>query len=681
MQDISLLYELSLAVGRSLDLEENCAYFLRTLLARKGLSYAAIWLRQEALDPQGSGYLLVRGHPSFRNEAATLPEDHPMVQALPAEGGFSLSPADEAWKACVPASLQQGGVAWVVRLGTLGFLQMHSLARSHPYSPRETNQLRQVLMQLTISLQGSISYRRYQQELAERNRYASELAESHARYRDLFENVYDGILLLDRRGYVVSLNKAARDLLGYPLPAGHAPRLHLMALVPEAEHDLTRAQFAQLQGRGALGRVRRHLRSASGQLIPVEVSATAVFTEEAYDGARLLIRDISEEQAAEERQANLLQRLQENEARTRTILESALDGVIIINEAGAIEEWNAMAQEIFGWERADILGKRLAETIVPHSFRAGHNQGMARYHETRVPRVLNQRIEIEGLHRSGRVFPIELSIVPVHLDTRTYFSAFVRDITQQKAEIARREALLKELAKANEELKDFAYIVSHDLKAPLRAISSLAHWLESDYAEAFDDSGKEQMHLLQGRVQRMQDLIDGILEYSRVGQVNLKPEPVPLGSLIAEVLKNLEVPAHITVDVQQDLPTLLINRTSLYQVFQNLIFNAIRYMDKPVGRIEVGWQPDDAQAGYAQFWVRDNGPGIDPRFHERIFRIFQTLQPRDQLEATGVGLSIVRKLVHLYEGRIWVASQVDQGSTFYLTLPLQGIPIPSQSPS
>ncbi|RMG73450.1 MAG: PAS domain S-box protein [Bacteroidetes bacterium] len=557
---------------------------------------------------------------------------------------------------------------------------MHSLVRSEAYREREANQLRQVLLQLTTSLEGSISHRRYEQELSERIRYAHELDVSHARYRDLYEHVYDAILMVDDQGEVVSLNKAARNLLAVEesSPSSGLHFLDLFSLRPDVKPQ---ERFATLQREGVLSRVRCTLQRRDGQEVEVELSATAIIKAGTYAGARVQLRDITDELAAEQRQAQLLLQLQENEARTRTILESALDGVIIVNEEGLIEEWNAMAQEIFGWARAEILGKSLAETIIPPHFREAHGKGMRRYHQTGVSRVLNQRIEIEGLHQSGRVFPIELSIVPVHLDKRTFFSAFVRDITQQKAEMARREALLSELAQANEELKDFAYIVSHDLKAPLRAISSLAHWIEDDYAEHFDDGGKEQMRLLQGRVQRMQDLIDGILEYSRVGRVNLQPESVPLTALLAEVLEALDVPAHIEVIVPPDLPTLEMNRTSLYQIFQNLIFNAIRYMDKPAGRVELGWKPDDAQTGYGQFWVKDNGPGIDPRFHERIFRIFQTLQPRDKLEATGVGLSIVRKLVHLHQGRIWVESQTHQGSTFFLTLPLQGVPIHSQSRS
>jgi two-component system sensor histidine kinase/response regulator len=226
------------------------------------------------------------------------------------------------------------------------------------------------------------------------------------------------------------------------------------------------------------------------------------------------------------------------------------------------------------------------------------------------------------------------------------------------------EASNRLLQSANRELNDFAYIVSHDLKAPLRGISHLADWLAQDYAHAFDDQGKEMLSLLNNRVKRMDNLINGILEYSRIGRVMSKDEPIDLNTLLRDVLDTLSPPPTIHVEIVHEFPVIVGDKIRIAQVFQNLIGNAIKFMDKPQGEVKIGCV--DAGAHW-QFSVTDNGSGIDPQYHEKIFQIFQTLRPRDEQESTGIGLSIVKKIVEFYSGKVWVESEVGKGSTFFFT--------------
>ena len=228
------------------------------------------------------------------------------------------------------------------------------------------------------------------------------------------------------------------------------------------------------------------------------------------------------------------------------------------------------------------------------------------------------------------------------------------------------KGLLREIESANEELKNFAYVVSHDLKAPLRAISSLADWLSTDYADKFDDAGREQMHLLINRVRRMDGLIDGILLYSRVGRVKETMVAVDLNQLVREVVDLLSPPANITVTVEGHLPTVMTEPTRIQQVFQNLLSNAIKYMDKPEGNIRIACSAEGRQW---KFSVTDNGPGIQQQHFEKIFKLFQTLAPRDRVESSGVGLALVKKIVEMYGGHIWIESTIGEGSTFFFTLP------------
>ena len=230
---------------------------------------------------------------------------------------------------------------------------------------------------------------------------------------------------------------------------------------------------------------------------------------------------------------------------------------------------------------------------------------------------------------------------------------------------------LRRVADINEELTHFAYIVSHDLKAPLRGIKLIAEWLCADYGDRLGDEGRKQLDLLQNRVDRMHNLIEGVLQYSRVGRIKENWTSVDLNRLLPDIVDAIAPPDHVEIVVEGSLPVIECERTRITHVFQNLLTNAVKYMDKPHGRVEVACvERDDAW----QFSVCDNGPGIEEKHFERIFRIFQTLAPRDEFESTGIGLALVKKIVEMYGGGVWVESEVGRGSTFSFTFPKQHRP-------
>lgn len=239
----------------------------------------------------------------------------------------------------------------------------------------------------------------------------------------------------------------------------------------------------------------------------------------------------------------------------------------------------------------------------------------------------------------------------------------INHLQQVKAD---QKQLIADLEAANNELKDFAYIVSHDLKAPLRSIGSLTDWLLSDYASLLDEDGKYYLRLLKRRVSRMHSLIEGILQYARIGRIKDKLIPLPLNNIIAEVIDMLAPPNNISITIQPNLPTIFNDPYRMKQVFQNLLDNAIKYNDKETGIIEITCEAID------DFWcfsVKDNGPGISGRYHQKIFQIFQTLDVKDKTESIGLGLTIVKKIIEQNNGSIWVDSAEGKGATFYFTLP------------
>ncbi|VAW86681.1 hypothetical protein MNBD_GAMMA17-586 [hydrothermal vent metagenome] len=234
-------------------------------------------------------------------------------------------------------------------------------------------------------------------------------------------------------------------------------------------------------------------------------------------------------------------------------------------------------------------------------------------------------------------------------------------VEERTAELAEKAEML---ARSNRELDQFAYVTSHDLKAPLRAIANLSQWIEEDIGEQLNDESRQQMVLLRSRVQRMDALIQGILDYSRVGRVAEESETVEVSALLEEIIDSIDPPPGFTVAVAAGMPVIETQRIRLQQVFANLIGNAIKYREQDDGRVDVS--VEDIGEFY-RFSISDNGPGIAAEHHEKIFGIFQTLQARDKIESTGVGLTLVKKIVEDQGGEISIDSSLGNGAVFHFT--------------
>ncbi|MGE0637343.1 MAG: ATP-binding protein [Bacteroidia bacterium] len=246
------------------------------------------------------------------------------------------------------------------------------------------------------------------------------------------------------------------------------------------------------------------------------------------------------------------------------------------------------------------------------------------------------------------------------IETQIGLEKRVEDRTEELVQIN------KKLKSTNHELESFAYITSHDLKAPLRAIGSLSDWLYADYSDKLDEAGKEQLLLLKKRVSKMHDLIEGILHYSRIGRLDGEKEQIDMQQLIKEITELIQIPSHIKIVIEKKLPVILNYRTNITQLFENLLTNAVKYCDKSEGIIKITC---DDLAGSWRFTVSDNGQGIDKKYHNKIFEIFQTLKTNGEMEGTGIGLTIVKKIVENSGGQIHLNSEPGIGTEFIITLP------------
>jgi PAS domain S-box-containing protein len=358
-----------------------------------------------------------------------------------------------------------------------------------------------------------------------------------------------------------------------------------------------------------------------------------------------------------------------------TLFKAALDEhaiVAITDKLGKITYANDKFCAISKYTRAELLGNN--HRII--------NSG---YHSKEFMRDLWQTIrngkvwqgDIRNRAKDGSIYWVNTTIVPFLDNDGIPFQyiAIRAEITERKLLEEKNAGILKELTDANQELADFAYIVSHDLKAPLRGINSLASWLVEDYSDKLGAEGKQLLDLMIGRTRRLGKLVDGILAYSRAGRNPAASKAIDLNLIVHDTIDLLAPPPHITVEITAPLPQITLEYYKAQQIFQNLISNAIKFMDKPIGRITI---TAAEECSNWHFTVADNGPGIDSRYFKKIFELFETLNNCNETESTGVGLSLVKRIVESHGGAVWVESAVNRGAAFHFTLPF--IQQPAEKP-
>jgi PAS domain S-box-containing protein len=357
----------------------------------------------------------------------------------------------------------------------------------------------------------------------------------------------------------------------------------------------------------------------------------------------------------------LRQRLEE---RFQVFVESAPNAMAMIDAGGQIEMVNAQTEQMFGFTRAELHGQSI-EMLFPERFHALHPGPRSSFLAAPLPGSLGASGDLFGLRCDGSEFPVEIGLNPIETTDGILVLAVIVDISPRRQIEREKDQQRLELERSNADLEEFAYVASHDLKAPLRAIGHLAQWIREDIELTASAETSENLNLLQGRVARLQMLLDGLLAYSRIGRVNSPIENVDIPLLVRDIAVMLSPPVGFVITCEGPMPAIRTHRAPMRVVLENLIANALKHHDRKEGRIVVSMHTAD---GMAEFRVSDDGPGILPRFHERIFVIFQTLVGRDEVEASGIGLAIVKKQVEGHGGRIRLESNPPaRGATFIFT--------------
>ena len=466
---------------------------------------------------------------------------------------------------------------------------------------------------------------------------------------ELFQRSTNMLLIVELEGKVLRSNNRVKELLGK------------VADLSEIFHpdDLPRVQeeMELAVAHGEAGGVQLRVISQEREILPVELTAIRIDR----DHVVIELQEVGD-------LLELRRQLYEAEARYRYLIEDAIDtldsGIILLDKDGRVFWANETTGRLFYIDRDELVGKELRKALAPCRPFFVEPGSFERVTSPNIKGRFTFTLRGRGEERI-------LELVSIPVETEKYKGGWINhyiDIT----EIKRLEASLREKTKSLEEsnlrLEEFNRVVSHELKGPPRRIESFAQILLEEYNEKLDEEGVDCLARIKNQALKMTHLIDDLLALASIGIKEEPLEEVQLPSVVREAVEGLDFMLKgVELKVEEDsFPTVLANKTRMEELFANLISNAVKYNDKAKKTVEIGWEEED---GCYKFHVRDNGIGIEPQYWDKIFELFEVLHPDGGYESTGAGLSICKRIVEEYGGKIWVESEPGRGSTFYFTIP------------
>lgn len=436
------------------------------------------------------------------------------------------------------------------------------------------------------------------------------------------------------------------------------------------------AVLATVRGYGPFAHALMNESLLSLQLFIGLLTLTAHFVASVFGERKSILQKLQVETAMKEAAHH---RADEANARVRATIENAMDCIITINEEGFILDWNPVAEKTTGWNKEEVLGRKLSEILIPSPQRELYEKGLKRYQLSGQSVVLNRRTEMQALHRLGHQFPVEITITPICFGRKKAITAFMRDITERKASEKSLRKNASDLEKLNSDLEQFVSIASHDLKAPVRSLTQYAQLMEEEFGDKIGETGREHLKTIIHKGKQMGKLLDDLLEYSRQGWPQTERQEINLTEILDECIhsdlssviseKNARV-------VYEPLPVLMANKTQIWLLFNNLLSNALKYCspERPP-EITVSYREDETDW---IFEIKDNGIGIDLALQKKIFEPFVRGSGVGDYPGTGLGLSTCKKIIANLGGRIWFTSEKGFGSSFFFSIPRNAHPFPEK---
>lgn len=482
---------------------------------------------------------------------------------------------------------------------------------------------------------------------------SNDLLRSNDWFELIVEGVPSAILIADRRRQIVFANRNTEALFGYRREELIGQCVEM--LVParyRAQHAHDVETFLTAPTARSMGAGRDLFGVCkNGREVPIEIGLNPVETPEGLLTLASII-DISERRRAESAQQEMA-----------ALVESADDAILTKSLDGIVRSWNPAAERLLGYRADEMIGQPLTR-LLPDDRRDEETMILERI--GRGQRVVH--FETVRRRRDGSLVDVSLTISPIRSRNGIVIGAskIMRDISERKRQendLRRRNAELQQL---NKELDDFVYTASHDLRSPLNGIGSVVQWILDDDTSLAGES-RSRLSLIQGRLERMKALLNDIRDFARAGQLTAPSgTTMTAADLVAEVLNTSHIPPGFSVSGAADLERIQVTRIPLEQILHNLIGNAIKHHDQPTGHVTVS---AEVNGQWHRFWVVDDGPGVPEPYRDVVFEMFKTLKSRDEVEGSGMGLALVRKLVERMGGHCGVEGATIRGARFWFDWP------------
>lgn len=542
----------------------------------------------------------------------------------------------------------------------LGFQELYTSGAITDFQIRINTSKKKLLVELNASIvydenQKPIAAQGIVRDVTEQKADEQRLVDSENRLSTLISNLESAVLLEDEHRNIVITNARFCDFFSIPLSPEQLKGQNC-ANAAEQSKDLFINSDAFVKRINTL--IKNKTQVLSDELLLkdgriLERDFIPIYEDGTYKGHLWTYRDVT-----------LRRRFRKNIEAERekysSIIANMELGLIEVDTDDKIVMVNQSLEAMSGYTEAELLGKKGKEILLDPD-----SKEKLEHENTNRLKGASNSYEVKARTKEGELRYWLISGAPNYdMNGNVVGSIGIHlDITGIKELELQKENLLKKLESSNNELQEYAHVVSHDLKSPLRSLDALLTWVKEDNAAVLSSDSLENLNLMGTTLEKMEQLISDVLEYSSVVSDNKGVQDVSVDDVINDIEKLLHIPENINLIVKRKLPTIQADRVRIQQLFQNLISNAVRYSDKEKGLIEIDYTEDDE---YTTFSVADNGIGIEKEYHDKIFQIFQSLNKHK--DATGVGLSIVKKIVNLYNGKIWLESTPGVGTTFYVTL-------------